>query len=207
MTGRAGTARTPPLRHTNLFRILGLLLVLTAAVLAACTGTRAVPAANQLTASDVAADYQLGPGDQVRITVYNQADLSGEYAVDGAGIIALPLLGPVDGAGRTPRELEQLLAARFVERNLLVDPSVAVQVVQFRPYYIFGEVGEPGAYPYSLGLTVRKAVAAAKGYTYRANTRRVYIQRSGEADEHLYELTPATAVLPGDTIRIPERIF
>jgi polysaccharide export outer membrane protein len=156
---------------------------------------------------DIAGQYRLGPSDQVRITVFNQPNLSGEFAVDGAGLIALPLLGPVEAGNATPRELEQAIADGLTRSGYLVNPSVAVQVSQFRPYYILGEVGAPGAYPYSAGLTVRNAVAAAQGFTYRANTRRVYIQRAGENIERLYDLTPAIAVMPGDTIRIPERFF
>jgi polysaccharide export outer membrane protein len=159
------------------------------------------------TSSPIAAEYRLGPGDQVRITVFNMPDLSGEFIVDGSGFIALPLLGPVESGDRTSRELEQLLAAELTRGGYLVDPRVAVQVSQFRPYYILGEVGSSGAYPYTPGLTVRNAVAAAGGFTYRANTRRVYIQRAGQTYERLYELRPSTAVMPGDTIRIPERFF
>jgi len=119
----------------------------------------------------------------------------------------MPLLGPVKAGERTPRELEQLIASELGKGGYLVSPRVAVQVSQFRPYYILGEVAQPGSYPYIASLTVRKAVAAARGFTYRANTERVFIQRAGEKEEHLYELTPAAAVLPGDTIRIPERRF
>jgi polysaccharide export outer membrane protein len=159
------------------------------------------------TSSPVAAEYRLGPGDQVRITVFAKPELSGEFSVDSAGFIAIPLLGPVESGDKTPRALEQMIAAGLTRGGYLVDPRVAVQVTQFRPYYILGEVGSSGAYPYRPGLTVRNAVAAAGGFTYRANTRRVYIQRAGDSYERLYELKPSTAVLPGDTIRIPERFF
>jgi protein involved in polysaccharide export with SLBB domain len=172
----------------------------------ACS-TQPISPPRQTSPTDIAAQYQLGPGDEVRITVFNQPDLSGEFAVDGAGLIALPLLGPVEGGDKTPRELEQLIAGELTRGGYLVDPRVAVQVSQFRPYYILGEVTSPGAYPYTSGLTVRNAVASAGGFTYRANTRRVYIQRAGEREERLYDLTPATVVMPGDTIRIPERFF
>jgi protein involved in polysaccharide export with SLBB domain len=185
---------------------VGLALIAATLSLTGCGGSRPISSLPSAPL-DIAADYRLGPGDQVRVTVFNQPNLSGEFAVDGAGVIALPLLGPIDGGNKTSREVEQLIADGLKSSGYLVDPRVAVQVSQFRPYYILGEVGEPGAYPYSAGLTVRNAVAAAKGFTYRANTRRVYIQRAGQTFERLYDLTPATVVLPGDTIRIPERFF
>jgi polysaccharide biosynthesis/export protein len=152
-------------------------------------------------------EYQLGPGDQIRVNVFNQPNLSGDFPIDSAGSLALPLVGQVPANKQTTRELEQSIAAALTRGGFLVDPSVTVQVVQFRPYYILGEVGSPGAYPYSAGLTVRMAVASARGFTYRANTRRVYIQRSGQDEERLFELTPTTPVRPGDIIRIPERFF
>jgi polysaccharide export outer membrane protein len=158
-------------------------------------------------AADVVSQYRLGPGDRIRLTVFNQPNLSNEFSVDGGGFIALPLIGPVNGGDQTARELEQSIGQELMRRGFLKKPSVAVQVVEFRPYYILGEVSNPGSYPYIVNLTVRKAVAAARGFTYRANTRRVYIQRAGENKERLYELAPGTVVLPGDTIRIPERLF
>lgn len=172
--------------------------------LSSCAGRQPVGGAAATSPADIAAQYQLGSGDQVRITVFNQPDLSGEFTVDGAGLIALPLLGPVEGANKTARELEQLIADDLTRSGYMVDPRVAVQISQFRPYYILGGVGAPGAYPYTFGLTVRQAVAAARGFTVFADTRRVYIQRADEGEEHLYDLTPATAVMPGDTIRVPE---
>lgn len=157
--------------------------------------------------SQVAAQYRLGPGDRVRITVFNQANLTNEYILDGGGYVALPLIGPQKAGDQTTRELEHSISQALTTGGFLVNPSVSVQVMEFRPYYILGEISSPGSYPYTLNLTVTKAVATAHGYTYRANTHRVLIQHSGESAERLYELTPATAVLPGDTIRIPERRF
>lgn len=166
-----------------------------------------VTPAPDLSPMDIAAQYRLGAGDQVRITVFNQTNLSGEFTLDNAGFIAMPLLGPIASLDKTPRELEQTLVNALTQGGYLVNPSVVVQVSQFRPYYILGEVSQPGVYPYTARLTVRNAVAAAHGFTYRANTRRVFIQRAGEHVERLYELTPAMLVLPGDTLRIPDRWF
>ena len=184
-------------------RLAIILLIFT---LVGCS-TETLYRAPDVSAETLAAQYKLGAGDQVRVTVFNQNNLSGEFAIDGAGVIAIPLLGPIKAGGHTLRELELAITTALTQGGYLVKPSVAVQVIQFRPYYILGEVSQPGAYPYTASLTVRNAVAAARGYTYRANTRRVYIQRGGEQIERLYELTPSTAVLPGDTVRIPERLF
>lgn len=177
------------------------------ALLCACASTAPVSPARQISRENIAAQYRLGSGDQVRVTVFNQVNLSGDFTVDGSGFIAIPLLGPVNAAEKTARDLEALVAAGLTKSGYLINPSVAVQVTQFRPYYILGEISQPGSYAYTVGLTVRNAVATARGYTYRANTRRVYIQAAGDTKEQLYDLTPSTAVLPGDTIRIPERLF
>ena len=180
-------------------------LALSAVMLAlsACGYSRPLESA----AAKPAGPYRLASGEQVRITIFNQSNLSGEFPIDGAGYIAFPLVGLIEAGNKTPNELAKLLADELTQRGYLVNPSIAVQVTQFRPYYILGEVGAPGSYPYSLDMTGMKAVAAARGFTYRANTKRVYVQRAGESEEHLYELTPAMTVQPGDTIRIPERFF
>jgi len=86
-------------------------------------------------------------------------------------------------------------------------PSVSVEVANYRPFFILGEVARPGTYPYAVDLTVLNAVATAGGFTYRANQRRVYIRHASDSDEQGYPLTPSTPVLPGDTIRIGERLF
>ncbi|MET0660061.1 MAG: polysaccharide biosynthesis/export family protein [Steroidobacteraceae bacterium] len=183
----------------------GTVLLLT--LLTACASTTPISPARQISRETIAVQYRLGSADQVRVTVFNQTNLSGDFTVDGSGFIAMPLIGPVSAGEKTARELETMIAASLSKGGYLVNPSVAVQVILFRPYYILGEVAQPGSYPYTVGLTVRNAVATARGFSYRANVKRVYIQGAGEAKEQLYELTPSTAVLPGDTIRIPERLF
>ena len=89
----------------------------------------------------------------------------------------------------------------------MLNPRVSAEVINYRPFYILGEVGRPGEYPYTSGLTVQNAVAAAGGFTYRANKRAVFIKSIDSDQEILYDLTPSTVVKPGDTIRIGERIF
>ncbi|WOI52892.1 polysaccharide biosynthesis/export family protein [Parvularcula sp. LCG005] len=153
-----------------------------------------------------AEDYRLGPGDKVKLTVYGEEDLSGEYSVDGAGQVSLPLIGEFQARGLTVRELQGSVDAALRD-GYLKDPSVSAEVVAYRPFYILGEVKRPGTYAYQSGLTVLNAVATAEGFTYRANERFVYIRRAGDQEESKFPLTSTTTVRPGDTIRIGERFF
>lgn len=182
---------------------------LAAIVLAGCQST---PAAQQATtATDAEAPrtiqaYKLGAGDQVRITVFNHVDLSGEFEVDGSGTIALPLIGQVQAIDLTTRELEVRLTERYSD-GFLKEPRVNAEVMTYRPFYILGEVSTPGEYPYTSGLSVINAVAAAGGFSYRANKKIVYIKTAEGTEEIKYPLDAATMVQPGDTIRVDERIF
>ncbi len=152
------------------------------------------------------AEYRLGTGDQIRVIVYNEDSLSGEFLVDGSGRVSLPLIGQVDAGGLSLSEFEDAVELRLSD-GYLNDPRVNVEVLNFRPFYILGEVEEAGEYPYTDGLTVMNAVATAGGFTYRANTRVVYIKRDGTDQEVAITLSPSTPVQPGDTIRIAERYF
>ena len=150
--------------------------------------------------------YTLGAGDKVKVTVYGEDDLSGEFLVDGSGHVQLPLIGQVKAAGLTIRQfVDEVTTA--LENGYLKDPKVSVQVSNYRPFYIIGEVNKPGEYPYESGLTVLRAVALAGGYTYRANDGSVYVRRINEAKEHSMPADATTRVYPGDIIRVPERIF
>lgn len=150
--------------------------------------------------------YQLGSGDQLRITVFGQPDLTGEFEVDGTGSIAMPLIGEVPAADLTVRQLEAAIRDELAN-GYLRDPRVSAEVTNYRPYYILGEVNRPGEYPYTSGLTIQNAVAAAGGYTYRANQRVVFVKGLDDNRELTYELSPRIQVQPGDTIRIGERLF
>lgn len=150
-------------------------------------------------------EYRLGPGDQLRITVFNEPELTGQFLVGSQGTIAYPLVGDVRAAGLTVLEFTEALQTAL--REYVRTPNVSVEVANYRPFFILGEVQRPGTYPYSANLTVFNAVATAGGFTYRANRRRVFIRHANEAEEHSYELSIMTPVLPGDTIRIGERLF
>jgi protein involved in polysaccharide export with SLBB domain len=150
-------------------------------------------------------EYRLGAGDQLRITVFNEAELTGQYVVGSQGMISYPLVGDVRAAGLTIPEFTEGLRGSL--QAFIRTPNVSVEVVNYRPFFILGEVQRPGTYPYSADLTVLNAVATAGGFTYRANRSRVFIRHANEQEEHSYPLTIATPVLPGDTVRIGERLF
>lgn len=187
------------------------------ALLGACAGSGGAPGfgvpggANQPVAAPVqevfvAEDYLLGSGDRVKVTVFGEDDLSGEYEVDGSGQVPLPLIGQVRAMGLTVQGFQQAVEVAFRD-GYLKDPRVSAEVTTYRPYYILGEVNQPGTYAYQNGLTVLNAVATAQGFTYRANEKNVFIRRDGAQDEQRVPLTSTTQVRPGDTIRISERFF
>lgn len=151
-------------------------------------------------------DYLLGPADKVRVTVYGEPSLSGEFFVTGSGLMSLPLIGEIKAGGMTVGQFQQAVQNALSD-GYLKDPRVSAEVLTFRPFYILGEVEKPGTYPYTSGLTVLNAVATAGGFTYRADKKNVWIKHNGETTENKSELTPSIVVAPGDTIRIGERFF
>ncbi len=165
----------------------------------------AAPAGTGGEAVDVAG-YTLGPGDEIRVTVFRHEDLSGEFELDGQGTFAMPLVGEMDANQLTSRQLEDRIEGLLSEQGYLVSPQVSVEVLNYRPFYIIGEVRNPGSYPYVSGMTVINAVALAGGYTYRASEGGVTITRGGSNGTEL-ATRPESEVLPGDIIRVPERFF
>lgn len=152
------------------------------------------------------AAYELGNGDELRVSVFGEPSLSGDFEVDGSGNVSLPLIGTVNVNGLTVEEFQATVDQRLRD-GYLNDPQVSAEVMNYRPYYILGEVNQPGEYPYISGLTVLNAVATAQGFTYRANEKAVFIRPAGSQKEQKVRLTSMTEVKPGDTIRIGERIF
>jgi protein involved in polysaccharide export with SLBB domain len=151
-------------------------------------------------------DYRLGPGDKLRITVFGEDGLTGEFFVAGNGRISFPLIGEVPAGGKTVQAVQDEITAALRD-GYLKDPKVSAEVLIFRPYYILGEVTKPGEYPYRDGITVMNAVATAGGFTYRANTKYVYLKKSNEDIEHKVRLTDDLKIEPGETARIIERYF
>ena len=121
----------------------------------------------------------LDPAIELRVTVFRHEDLSGEFQLDGEGYFALPLVGEIKGGGKVARELENDIETAFKEGGYLVSPQVSLEVLNYRPFYILGEVNQPGSYPYVNGMTVINAVALAGGYTYRASQGSISVQRGG----------------------------
>jgi len=152
------------------------------------------------------ASYKLGPGDALRVTVFRHEDLSGEFEIDGEGFFALPLVGEIMTAGLTARQLENEIEMRLQSGGYLVDPQVSIEVLNYRPFYIIGEVTNPGSYQYVNGMTVINAIALAGGFSYRADQDDIMISRGGSTGPQI-EALPDTAVLPGDIIEVPERFF
>jgi polysaccharide export outer membrane protein len=162
--------------------------------------------ADHLASDPQLGDYRLGADDKVRIIVYNEPNLTGEYTVNSSGQISFPLIGDVVAIDRTTRdvrqEIEQRLAAGYLRA-----PQVSIDVMTYRPFFILGEVNKPGDYPYSAGLTVMRAVATANGFTYRADKKHIYIKHPGDKKEVRYDLKTDLPILPGDTLRVDERYF
>jgi protein involved in polysaccharide export with SLBB domain len=161
-----------------------------------------VPAAKRV----VGPAYVLGPADRIRINVYNEPDITGEYEVNSAGFMSLPLAGQIRAAGLTTRQLEGAIRSRLAE-GIVNDPRVNVEIATYAPFYIHGEVKSAGEFAYRIGLTVQDAVALAGGFTYRAYERKVYVRRAGSGFEEVYTLDAPIPVSPGDNIRVPERYF
>lgn len=151
-------------------------------------------------------EYTLGAGDRVAVTVFRHEDLSGEFEVDGAGRVTLPLIGEVAVLGLTARQVEAAVTEKL-RPDYLKNPRVSVSVLTYRPFYIIGEVKAPGGYPYVNGLTVVQAVALAGGFTYRAKEDEVLIQRSNDPAGVKRKARRTDPVLPGDIVEVPERFF
>lgn len=155
---------------------------------------------------DVSEGYKLGIGDKVRLTVYNEPALSGDFSVSADGALSLPLIGDISVLNKSTSEAAKLIQTKLGD-GYLRDPKVSMEVVTYRPFFILGEVKSPGQYPFSSGLTVMNAIATAEGFTPRAERKSVYIRRLGAVGEEQYRLTPDLRVWPGDTIRLGERYF
>lgn len=184
-------------------RILAaLLLACVASAVAGCTDRA------PLTGPTVVGSgpYHFGAGDRLRIVVYDQPSLTNIYEVDQSGQVSFPLIGDVDASGATADQLATRLEARLAH-GFLRDPNVTVEVATYRPFFVLGEVGTPGQFPYVPGITAETAIAVAGGFTDRANRRVVRISRT--VDGKLYEakVPVIEPIRPGDTIYVPESLF
>lgn len=181
-----------------------LLTVLSAALLS--SGCAENTARYQAYAPEIERPYLLDSGDRLRINVFGQENLTNSYSVDDSGKIAMPLIGTVNARGRTPRQLEQDIARQLAD-GFLRNPSITVEVETYRPFFILGEVKNPGQYAYVNGMTVETAVAIAGGYTPRASTSSVRLSHPEDGEIVYTRAVPTDPVRPGDTINVGERFF
>lgn len=199
-----------PLRKMHASRNFSFLLIAIGIALGGCDGPRGIVALNAETpAAPVASPgtYRLTPGDKIKVTVFNEADLTGEFQINERGNVAFPLVGEVQAANATPDEFQRRLTTRL-SGKYVKNPRVSVEMINYRPFNVIGEVRNAGQYQYRPGLTIQDAVALAGGFTYRANTRTAYIRRADAGGEITVSTDGARVpILPGDNIRVPERYF
>ena len=150
--------------------------------------------------------YLLDAGDSVRITVFEQAELTKSYSVDKAGFIAFPLIGSVVARGKTPKQMEGMIAAKL-QQGFIRNPDVSVEIDRYRPFFIMGEVGTAGQYVYVPGMTVQNAIAISGGFSPRAFQGDVDITRQINGKVLTGRVPLSDPIMPGDTIHIRERLF
>lgn len=178
--------------YTTLFALLALLSVTLSAQ------------AQQLEGN---ATYKLSSGDIIRISVFGEPDLSfAEIRLTDAGTFSYPFVGEVKAQGKTAVELERILT-QALQGDYLMDPRVSISVLEYREFYISGEVKSPGGYKYQPGLSLRRAIALAGGLTERASTKRITVVRDQDLNRKPQRVDLDAPVLPGDTINIDQGFF
>ncbi|WP_417803480.1 polysaccharide biosynthesis/export family protein [Thalassospira lucentensis] len=150
--------------------------------------------------------YRINSGDTVRVTVFGETALSGDFAVDADGRINMALIGPVDVRNLTADQARQKLQNAYQD-GYLRQADVAVEIIAFRPFFIVGEVNQPGSYDYVPGMNVLNAIALGGGMTYRGDEDDIEIQRGNDTNRVTLEASLSTIVMPGDIVRIAERYF
>lgn len=187
-------------------RVACMAAVLASLALAACTTSfPSVDAPMKL--QSPLEGYVLEPGNRVRLTVFGEQSLSGDFALDPSGNIAVPLIGTIPASGVTANVLARRVEDALRRSNFMQDPRAAVEVLVFRPFYVLGEVRGPGEFPYTSGMTVLSAVARAGGYDYRAREGEVVLMRIVNGEQMEYRAVERTPILPGDIIKVLERRF
>src|ERR1700754_3437932 len=150
--------------------------------------------------------YRLDAGDRLRVVVYGQEGLTNTYAIDAGGSITMPLIGSVPARGRTPAGLASEITAKL-RNGFIREPSVAVEIESYRPFFILGEVAAPGQYPYVPNMSVESAVAIAGGFSPRARRDSVTLTHSYASGPTRMVVPLGTAIGPGDTVLVGERWF
>lgn len=152
--------------------------------------------------------YRIAAGDKLKVSVFDEPTLTGEFSVGLDGRLSLPLIAPIQAAGMAPKQLAAQVTSALAEGGYVLSPRVTVEVSQHRPFYILGEVTAPGEYPYTGDLTAEQAIAKARGYTPRANKSEVILRREGWSEPRRVRLgTAPLLIAPGDTITVQEAFF
>lgn len=156
--------------------------------------------------SPAANAYTLGVGNKIHVTVFNEPDLSGDYDINDQGFVSLPLIGQVHVAGLTPSQAQETITQKY-GADYLVNPRVNVDVLNYRPFFILGEVKNPGSYPYVNGMTVLNAVVYAGGYTPRGDRDDIVVKHPDDPSGRSQKIGENDPVLPGDIIRVNQKLF
>lgn len=156
--------------------------------------------------SGFAEGYLLGVGDRISIIVLGEKDLSMEMLVDGQGAINYPFLGELRVAGLTVNALRDEIEGRL-KPDYLLDPQVTVHVLEYRKFFVNGEVQRPGGFSWQPGMTVRKAAALAGGFTQRASRSRLFIIRDADEVKKPVQVDVDAPIGPGDILTIDQSFF
>lgn len=157
-------------------------------------------------AAIAASDYQLGSGDKILINVYGEDDLTVETVLSDSGMVNYPFLGELKVTGLTVAQLESRITGGL-KGDYLVNPNVHVSILEYRPFFIHGEVEKPGGYPFQPGLTISKAAALAQGFTERASETKIFVVRGNDASQTPEKVDLNTLVRPGDVVTVEQSFF
>jgi polysaccharide export outer membrane protein len=187
-----------PLKHVA--------MLLTVAALTACGSAPGAFEGSTAALSGTAA-HNLAPGDKLKVSVFNEPDLTGDFAIDENGNVGFPLVGELKAAGLGVDEFKANLVERL-QSGFVRNPRVTIDVLNYRPINVIGEVKNAGQYPYRPGMTAQDVAAIAGGYTYRANEGKIYVTRGANKNQITVDFDKGNIPLfPGDSVRIPERYF
>jgi len=190
----------------NLIALVALSLFMT---LSACATQSAPSMTLQQANASVTSGYELAAGDRVKVTVFDEPSLSGEFDIGLDGGLVMPLVSEVNVTGMSTDHLAGVISGKLVEGGYVLDPIVSVEILSHRPFYILGEVRQPGEYPVVGLLTLEQAIAKAGGYTPRASKSYVILKRISWDEGRRIEVDPGSPlkIAPGDTISVPEAFF
>lgn len=173
-----------------LFQVIWMVAVLSAPVAEASPGD----------------DYRLGSGDKILISVYGEEDLTIETQLSDSGMVNYPFLGELEVTGLTVAQLEARIV-KGLKGDYLVKPNVHVSILEYRPFFIHGEVEMPGGYPYQPGLTVSRAAALAQGFTERASRSKIFVVRGDDPNQTPIKVDLKTLLRPGDVVTVEQSFF